>query len=246
MKLSRLFVDIPIVIGQTLTLPQDATHYLLNVLRLPVGTSLTLFNGQSGEYSARITAYTKKNAQIFVDRHQSIERESSLQLILVQAISRSEHMDHTIQKSVELGVQRIIPIIAERSPPLNKLILAKRYQHWKRVMISACEQCGRNRLPVLSEPESFGEWNKRPQEGLCIVLFPRAKHTLAQVLIPDYPITILNGPEGGLTEEEVKQTLQLGYVDVHLGPRIMRTETSVIAILSACQAIVGDWQIKWR
>lgn len=246
MRLSRLFVETPLVVGQSLTLSQEGSHYLLNVLRLPVGASLTLFNGQGGQYSAQITAYTKKSAHISVRHYEPIERESILQLGLVQAISRPEHMDYSVQKSVELGVQHIIPIITERSPPLDKATFTKRYQHWKKIVISACEQCGRNQLPILQEPEPFSHWIKQAQEGLCIVLSPEAKHTLAQVLIPNYPVTVLNGPEGGLTQEELQQTIQAGYVDTHLGPRIMRTETAITAMLSACQAIVGDWQNKWK
>ncbi|HEC84392.1 MAG TPA: 16S rRNA (uracil(1498)-N(3))-methyltransferase, partial [Thioploca sp.] len=165
MRLSRLFVDSPLTVEQEIVLPQESTHYLLNVLRLRVGAPITVFNGQGGEYAARLIAAAKKAAQLQVIEYKAIERESALPLGLVQAISRPEHFNDTIQKAVELGVQRIVPVLTERSPPLDKSKISKREQQWRKIIISACEQCGRNRLPELYEVLPLSAWLAEPQQS---------------------------------------------------------------------------------
>lgn len=258
MRLSRLFVeDILLAVGQEIVLPQESAHYLVNVLRLRVGASVILFNGQGGEYTARLVTVAKKNAKLQILEYKNIECESALQLTLVQAISRPDHMDYTIQKAVELGVQRIVPVITERSPPLDKTKISKREQHWRKIIINACEQCGRNHLPTLHHTLSLTAWFTEPQLGIYMVLSPTGKSRLHDVNIHLSPknrqisslsekevegdfITLLIGAEGGLNEVEIQQAMQAGYVDIRLGQRILRTETAAIAVLAVCQAWWGD------
>jgi 16S rRNA (uracil1498-N3)-methyltransferase len=283
MRLSRLFVDSPLSVEQELVLPQESTHYLLNVLRLRVGAPVTVFNGQGGEYAARLIAAAKKIAQLQVIEYKAIERESALPLSLVQAISRPEHFNYTIQKAVELGVQRIVPVLTERSPPLDKNKISKREQHWRKIIISACEQCGRNRLPELYEVLPLNAWLAEPQQRnsirnlfqngendrdlttlsspssgqinnsfindspftiqhsqLELVLSPTGKNRLPEAVKPKSAVTVLTGAEGGLTETEIQQAIQAGYLDICFGPRILRTETAAVAVLAVCQAMWGD------
>ncbi len=293
MRLSRLFIDQPLAVGQEIILPKESAHYLLNVLRLRAGASVILFNGQGGEYVARLIAATKKAAQLQLIEYKAIERESALQLTLVQAISRPDHMDYTLQKAVELGVQCIVPVTTERSPPLDKTKISKREQHWRKIIISACEQCGRNRLPQLYNVQPLSAWLVEPLQGSCMVLSPTGKSSLYEAiklqpltdtiaksdsigclnqlqLLTDtiaksdsigclnqlqpltdtiaksdsigYPnqVTILIGAEGGLSEAEIQQAMQAGYLDICLGQRILRTETAAVAVLAVCQALWGD------
>jgi len=242
MRLPRLFIDIPLAVNQRIYLPSEASHYTAHVLRLRVNDSFILFNGQSGEYQAKIIAITKKNVEIQIDEFYNIEKESPLQLTLVQAISRPEHMDYALQKSVELGVHHIVPVLTERSPPLDKNRLEKREQHWQKIIISACEQCGRNRLPTLSPIQSLMQWLAidSPVENR-IVLSPQSQLNLPQAIIKNsQQLTILVGAEGGLTIQEIQQASLANYTEVSLGPRILRTETAAIAILALCQGLWGD------
>jgi 16S rRNA (uracil1498-N3)-methyltransferase len=249
MRLSRLFVDKPLAVGQEIILPKESAHYLLNVLRLRVGREVNLFNGKGGEYVARLIAATKKKAKLQIDEYKNIERESPLPLILVQAISRPEHFNYTLQKSVELGVQRIVPVITERSPPLDQTKITKREQHWRKIIISACEQCGRNRLPQLEEVLPLHIWlAKKSQRG--IVLSPLGEHCLSDALKREntlsarVSVTVLIGAEGGLSEAEIQQAIQAGYLDIRLGSRILRTETAAVTVLAICQALAGDFDVE--
>ncbi len=239
MRLSRLYLNIPLRVGQEITLPKESAHYLLNVLRLRIKATVILFNGQSGEYVANLIQILKKEAILQVIEYKDIQRESALKLTLVQAISRPEHMDYTLQKAVELGVQHIVPVITERSPPLDTSKISKREQRWHKNIISASEQCGRNQLPQLSCVQSLHAWLAKPSQGISIVLSPTGHQTITSIL-PKGNVTILIGAEGGLTKTEIQQAMQVGYLDIRLGPRILRTETAAITMLAVCQALWGD------
>ncbi|MCK5716188.1 MAG: 16S rRNA (uracil(1498)-N(3))-methyltransferase [Thiomargarita sp.] len=239
MRLSRLYLNSPLSLEQDITLPQDSAHYLLNVLRLRVGASIILFNGQGGEYLAYIISLVKKNVRVHIIEFKDIERESTLQLTLVQAISRPEHMDYTLQKAVELGVQHIVPVITERSPPFAKNKIEKREQRWQKHVISASEQCGRNRLPHLHPVQTLQHWLMKPQQGTTIILSPTGQKTITNV-VQEGAVSILIGAEGGFNQIELQQAMQSGYVDVRLGARILRTETAAVTMLAICQTLWGD------
>lgn len=239
MRITRFFIETPLASGQTITLPPPAAHYALNVLRLRIGTTVTVFNGHGGQYSAHLTNCHKKTVELKIEDFSAIERESPLKITLVTAIARPEHCDYTIQKAVELGVTRIVPVITERSPPLDTPRMPKREQHWRKIIIGACEQCGRNRLPELSSPVTLSHWLTEPQTDMRILLSPQGQHplpTLTQVPA----LTLLNGAEGGLSADEIHQAVAAGYLETRLGPRILRTETAAVVAIAICQALWGD------
>ncbi len=240
MRLNRFFVNTSLYSGQHLILPPEVAHHILHVLRLKIDTPVILFNGQGGQYLATLTRYGKRETEVIIQDYQSLERESPLSLVLVQAISRAERMDMTIQKAVELGVSKIVPVLTERSPPLDENQMNKREQHWQKIIISACEQSGRNRLPQSHPITPLAEWlAKTPSsEENLLMLSPQSDTHLA--IQPARSITLFVGAEGGLTEKEEQQAIAVGYRATRLGPRILRTETAAITILAICQALYGD------
>jgi 16S rRNA (uracil1498-N3)-methyltransferase len=213
----------------------------LRVLRIRSGELLTLFNGSGGEYSAELTMLERRQTLVRILRHHHHEVESPLRLTLIQGISKGERMDFTIQKAVELGVDRIIPVFTRRSVvQLDSDRLAKRLEHWRGIIISACEQCGRNRLPALLPARPLHESWCDTATAIQLVLNPKGAATLTHIKPGTPRITLLVGPEGGLTDEEISQAECQGFQSLRLGPRILRTETAGVAVLSALQVIAGD------
>jgi len=239
----RLYVPSPLATQTTLALPEAAAHHAARVLRLRSGDAVTLFSGTGGEYSARITAIGKHDVTVAVERHDPVERESPLPVTLVQAVSSGERMDLTIQKAVELGVARIIPVESERCVVRLKGERAeKRVAHWQQVAISACEQCGRNRIPEVRMISPLDVWLAAEEiDALRWVLLPSADRALRDLPRPQKPIELLVGPEGGLTDAEAAAARRAGYQPVRLGPRVLRTETAAPALLAAVQALWGDF-----
>ena len=259
MSIPRFHIPVPLTVAATLNLPEAAAHHATRVLRLRSGDVVTLFNGQGGEYSARITAIGKHAVTVAIERHDPVERESPLPVTLVQAVSSGERMDLTIQKAVELGVARIVPVESERCVVRLKGERAeKRVAHWQQVAISACEQCGRNRIPEVRMISPLDVWlsaevtspwmdevdrvgNRRSSDALRWVLLPGTHTALRELQRPQKPIEVLVGPEGGLTDAEADAAQRAGYQPVRLGPRVLRTETAAPALLAALQALWGDF-----
>lgn len=241
MRAPRLFVNEFLSVGQQFQLSEVVTHHAVHVLRLNRGAPIILFNGKGGEYTATLIAYQKKVGWVEIHDHRSIERESALQLTLVQAVSRPEHMDYTIQKAVELGVKQIIPVLTARSVSFDKDKTQKREARWHKIIYHACEQCGRNQLPVLGRTISLTEWLTQVLCGQQLVLIPTGTQAWHTVLQKNQSTTVLVGAEGGWTDKEIQQITRAGYLSVQLGPRILRTETAAIAMLALCQAWAGDW-----
>lgn len=241
MRISRIYINNGLKEGVETGLTGETAHYAINVLRMQNGQQLVVFNGKGGQYSAEIINIKKGKVEIKVREYQPDERESSLDITLVQGISRSQRMDYAIQKSVELGVARIVPVITEFcSMQLNTKHNEKKYNHWRKIIINACEQCGRNRLPVLDNVIEFANWLNLDTNRLKIILHPDKGTRIADINSRVDNITILTGPEGGFSQNEFEQALKSGYQPVKLGPRILRTETASIAAISACQAMWGD------
>jgi len=247
MSTPRFHVPVPLTVATTLDLPEAAAHHAARVLRLRGGDAVTLFNGTGGEYIARITAIGKHGgkhgATVAIERHDPVERESPLPVTLVQALSSGERMDLTIQKAVELGVARIVPVESERCVVRLKGERAeKRVAHWRQVAISACEQCGRNRIPEIRMISPLEVWlAAEKNDALRWVLLPGAHTALRDLPRPQKPIELLVGPEGGLTDAEADAAHRAGYQPVRLGPRVLRTETAAPALLAALQALWGDF-----
>jgi len=239
----RFYVPVALAASTTLALPEAVAHHAAHVLRLRSGDAVTLFNGSGGEYTARITAIGKHDVTVEIERHDPVERESPLPVTLAQALSSGERMDLTIQKAVELGVTRIVPVESERGVVRLKGERAgKRVAHWQQVVVSACEQCGRNRIPEVNGITALDAW--LAVEGGAAqrwVLLPGADTALRDLPRPQQSIELLVGPEGGFTNSEADAAKRAGYLPVRLGPRVLRTETAAPALLAALQALWGDF-----
>ncbi|NIP71701.1 MAG: 16S rRNA (uracil(1498)-N(3))-methyltransferase [Gammaproteobacteria bacterium] len=243
MRAPRIFTDRPLASGALVELDANPSHHLSRVLRMAPGGRVVIFDGRGGEYEAVLESADRRRVRLRVGRHDPREREAPLRLVLAQGVSRGERMDYTIQKAVELGVAEVVPLLSERSVvQLGGERAAKRQRHWRQVAISACEQCGRNRVPEVHAPAAFGQWLEA-RDGDCraLVMDPEGD-PLSAADAPRGPVTLLVGPEGGLTREESARARGAGFQSVRLGPRVLRTETAAIAMLAALQTLWGDFR----
>lgn len=242
MRVSRIHADVQFAPDEILALEGEASHYIRNVLRLRKGWQLTLFDGHGTECPAVIEGFERDATRIRLGTPLMVNRESPLALHLVLGISRGERMDMALQKAVELGVTSINPVFTEHCVVrLDEEKKDSRHLHWERVIRSACEQSGRNRLPLLERPAPFYRWlDSRCPEGMSLILDPKASKGLASLPSPHGGATLLIGPEGGFSDLERKAADYAGFQSVRLGPRILRTETAVITAISACQTLWGD------
>jgi len=236
----RFYVDAPLRAGSVSTLPEDAAHHAVHVLRLREGEPVVLFNGRGGEFSARIASMKRMEISIDILEHRAIERESPLRVTLVQGISASDKMDGTVRKAVELGVAEVQPVLAARSVARPKDERAEnRRAHWQKVVIAACEQCGRNRIPQVHPVMGAMEY-RAPQEAAKLLLSPKSCLRFAQAVKTGEVFALAAGPEAGFTAEEEAALASAGFVPVSLGPRVLRTETAAVAAIAALNALRGD------
>jgi 16S rRNA (uracil1498-N3)-methyltransferase len=242
MRLTRVFVDTPLEPDIRVTLEGSAASHVTRVLRLRVGASLTLFNGRGGEYSASIDKSHGGEVIVAVGEHRPIERESPFPITLAQGVSRGERMDLVVQKATELGVSRLLPVLTERSVVrLDAQQADRRSNHWRAIAIAACEQCGRNRLPEVGLPAYLRALLREPAgDRARLLLSPDATLRIEDVARPQAGVSVLIGPEGGLSEDEQADAQAAGFTAVHLGPRVLRTETAAIAALTLLQREFGD------
>ncbi len=239
----RIYQASQLAENSILTLDEPASHHLARVLRASVGEEIVLFNGQGGEYLSVIKQIDKKTVSVEIKKYSPREAESALDIRLAQCISRGEKMDYTIQKAVELGVKRIIPLFSERcNVKLDKDRSEKRLQHWQSIIVSACEQSGRNQLPELDKPQALDAWLSKEKADYRFVLSPHAEENSLKTLnMPrTASIVLLIGPEGGLSDREVHQAIQSGFLPLCLGPRILRTETAAVVGITVLQSHWGD------
>jgi len=231
--------------GSEVRLAPEAAHHAARVLRLAVGEPVTLFDGHGGEFEARITRMNRGEVTIKTGAHLAVEREAPLDILLAQGLSSGDRMDLTLQKSVELGVTAIQPVTTERSVvKLKDERAARRAEHWQNLVIAACEQCGRNRVPSVAPLLDFGEWLGQlgqPHDELRLMLSPHAAVSLRELAPARGRVILLAGPEGGLAPGEVQSAQSRGFAPVRLGPRVLRTETAALAALAAIQALWGDF-----
>ncbi len=225
----------------SLILDSDLSHYIGRVLRMKVGQQLFLFDGMGYEVLAEITEFiSKQSVSVSVIEIVPNSKESPLYIHLGQSISKGDRMEFTIQKSVELGVAEITPIWAERCEvKLKGERLTKKVEHWQSIAASACEQCGRNVVPKINSPMSLDQWLEERNEEIKITLHHRANADLRTIKAPTNA-ALLIGPEGGLTEREIKESESSGFKSITLGPRVLRTETASLAVLSLMQYQWGD------
>lgn len=243
MNLPRFYCREALSPGAHIDLPEPVARHAVRVLRLPPGAPMVLFDGRGGEYEAQIERIEKNRVVVELGAWQDVERESKLAVTLVQAVQAGEKMDFTIQKAVELGVADIVPVDSRRSViRLAGERAAKRVAHWQGVSASACEQCGRNQVPLVAPLEKLEHWLARPaRPGLRLMLAPDAEHALAD-LPPARAVQLLIGAEGGLDPQEAIAAELAGFQAVRLGPRVLRTETAGLAALAALQALWGDFR----
>mgnify|MGYP006424544743 CR=1 FL=1 len=236
---TRIYIAENLNVGQTITLDTKAFQHAINVLRMRLNDSLIVFNGQGGQFDATISGLNRKSAELSLTAFNDINIESPLAIHLGQVMSRGDKMDLTIQKAVELGVHDITPLSSDRcNVKLDDTRAAKRLAHWQQVVISACEQCGRNTLPTLHPITPLKDWQLKPAKNK-LILHPSSQSTLSDLTPGSCSIVI--GPEGGFSESELKDALANDFKCVQLGPRILRTETAGLAMISVLQARLGDF-----
>ncbi len=238
----RIYQNFPLSDNAVIDLDTAASHHVARVLRAQIGEKLVIFNGQGGEYPADIIGIDKKKVTIKTQLFSPRCVESPLNVCLAQGISRSEKMDFTIQKAVELGVKCIVPLLTERTTiKLKEERSQKRVEHWQSVIVSACEQSGRNILPKLLPPQLLSSWLPSAKADERFVLSPTARRKLSTFQVANNAsVIVLVGPEGGLSDKEIHIANQHGFAELNLGPRILRTETAGLAVLSALQSCFGD------
>ena len=235
----RFFCDTDLVAGMETDLPQTVARHLM-VLRMPIGSRLTLFNGKGGEYESELLTLGRNKASARILAHHPVERELPYRITLAQGLPEAGKMDWIIEKAVELGATAIQPMVAERSVGrLQGDRVEKRLERWRSVVIAAAQQCGRNTLPDILPLQTLEQILRNSRETACILFSPRAKSTLSAWARQQEPhgITILIGPEGGFSPSEERLAQESGAVFLSMGDRILRTETAGLAAVSAINAI---------
>ena len=213
----------------------------LQVLRIATGETITLFDGVGGEFAAIVTAIGKRDATVTLAAFDPVEREAPLSITLVQALATADKMDLIVQKAVELGVTEIAPIATARATlKLDSDRARTRVQHWQAIAVAACEQCGRNRVPIVRAPQTLEQWLGMKQAGSSILLHPLAEKSLLGCVDATKPIALLIGPEGGFAEAEIARAVAHGVIPAKFGPRTLRTETAGLAAIAALAAVFGD------
>ena len=241
MRISRFYFPTPIGQHKALVIPDNLAHYMRTVLRLKINDDVILFDGSGHDFHGVITACSKKTVEVTLHNQTAIHTESPLRIHLGQGLCRGEKMDWVIQKSVELGVAAITPIQCEfGNVKLNGDRLTQKQHHWQQVAISACEQSGRSIIPTVHPVTSFTQWAEQVDAEQKLLLHPGENNAL-QTLSPANNIACAVGPEGGFSEGEVMQAQAQRFQAIALGPRILRTETAPIAMLSVLQAQFGDF-----
>jgi len=242
MRLIRVHVEGRLAAGARVALAGTAAEHVRRVLRLEAGDAVTLFNGDGSDYPSRITGFGRGTVEVEVERKVPARAESRLAITLVQGIARTERMDLVVQKATELGVAGIVPVATARSVvKLDRESRERKLAHWRGVAVSACEQCGRARIPAIAEPRTLAEFFAEPApERARLLLAPDAQLSLGAAARGELAIDILVGPEGGLTESEREGAIGAGFRACRLGPRVLRSETAAIAALAVIQAVAGD------
>jgi len=240
--MSRFYLPDALYAGQVVELPDNVVRHL-NVLRVRCGEEVVLFNGNGKVYPARLDVLEKRRACAEVLREEETDNESPLNITLVQAVSAAERMDFTLQKSVELGVAEIRPVISERCVVrLSGERAEKRVARWQEIVVSACEQSGRNIVPKVLPLTTYAQaLQQLPQETTKLLMSLNRAQKLSDVRLQSGKVVFMVGPEGGWTEKEEQQAFDAGFQSVTLGKRVLRTETASLAAIAAMQTLWGDF-----
>ena len=228
--------------GQNISLPENVIRHL-QVLRVREGEEITLFNGNGHSYPTRLLSLAKRQAVAEVLSEQTVDNESPLAISLIQAISSGERMDFTLQKSVEMGVTEIFPVTSARSiVKLSGERAEKRQERWQEIVIAACEQCGRNRIPTVHPLLPLSQrLQQLPQSDVRLLMGLHHPTSLKAIQPAPQRITLMIGPEGGWSPEEEAAAFQTGFQSILLGKRVLRTETAALAAIAAMQTLWGDF-----
>jgi 16S rRNA (uracil1498-N3)-methyltransferase len=230
----RFYCPTPLATGLALSLPAGAARHV-QVLRLQPGDVITLFNGAGGEFDATVTRMGRSDVDVDVGEHRLLEREAARAVHLLVGITANDRMDWLVEKATELGVASITPLVAERSVLKLKGERAdKKLAHWQGVAVAAAEQCGRNRVPTVHPAVTLKEWLARAEPGERWVLSLSEGTQALSHMTGSAPVTVLSGPEGGLSPGEEASALAAGFTPVTLGPRVLRAETAPLAVLAIC------------
>lgn len=243
MRITRIYHPENLICGNTTNLDANASNHLIRVLRTKIDTPIVLFNGDSFDYYCKTLDASTKNTLVAVESRVEVKNESNINITLIQGISRQDRMEATIQKSVELGVNNIIPVLCQRSnTKLTQDKKIKKLAHWRKVAISACEQSGRSVIPEITDIMSACDIKQFLKEDTFkIILNPEAKTSLKDLDINHQKVELFVGPEGGLSHEEITFLENEHFKSIRFGPRILRTETAGPAVISAIQMLWGDF-----
>ncbi len=244
MRLTRVHMPVPLEVGMEFELPPSAAHHLSRVLRLGPGATVVAFDGSGQDYPCEIIAVDGGSVKVRILERRPGLAESPLAITLVQAVSRSDRMDLTLQKAVELGVRSIVPVLSARSVVrLDQRQAEGKLRHWQTLVASACAQCGRSRVPEVRTPVELRHYlAQSPREGQRLMLSPSGPSSLAGLSTVGTRVELLIGPEGGFDDTEVEAAGRAGFRPVRLGPRVLRTETAGLVALAVLQALWGDLQ----
>ncbi|MFV0820097.1 16S rRNA (uracil(1498)-N(3))-methyltransferase [Legionella micdadei] len=241
MREIRIYQAGPYHSGQTIELSPEAGQHVGVVLRMQPGDKITLFYGDNREFDAILVAVHKKKVSVQITSEREMSRESPRVIHLAQAISKGERMEFVMQKAVELGVASITPLITARSVvKLDQARMEKKLSTWQAIAIAACEQSGRNQIPKVKAALTLEEYLQTNVGQLKFVLDPKGANTWRDYHFNQSELALLIGPEGGFSQEELRQIFSADFKPLSLGPRILRTETAAIVALSVLQAVCGD------
>ena len=243
MRVNRAHLDATLAVGARVALPEGAATHLLRVLRLDVGDDCVLFNGDGHDYDGRIVAAGKRGGEVEVVGMREVRNESTLRIVLVQGIARGEKMDWILQKATELGVAGFVPVSSDRSEvKLAGERAGKRLAHWRSVVIAACEQSWRARVPGVAPPQPLADaLQALPENSLRLSLDPAAEAGVASLpAAVGRTVVVAIGPEGGWSPRDRAALTDAGFTGLRLGPRILRTETAGMAAIAALQSRFGD------
>lgn len=241
MRSTRVYIAGLDTKSSNITIKDQTARHLIKVLRLKPGSEIMLFDGDNHEYQGTISAVTQREVEVEIFSSSPTTRESPLNISLFQGMARGERMDWVLQKATELGVSQVTPVFTSRSTiKLDDKRIDKRMDHWRSIVINACEQCGRNRLPRINLPVGLPEALQQLPSGMnAFQLDPDAKTRFTDLESPR-TIGLFIGPEGGFAEDEKQLMSRSGVTSIRFGPRILRTETAGIAAISAIGALWGD------
>ena len=240
MRISRIYQPVALAVATSITLSREASHYVVQVLRLKPQDQLIIFNGQGGEYFAVIDEAHRHRCEVRLVEFNDRQVESPCKIHLLQAISRGSRMDYAVQKAVELGVDAITPIITEyMHASLSQDRLLKRQAHWQAVAVSAAEQSGRCHVPAINTALSFAEAVKLPCD-MALLFEPEGTASLGELAQVLSSVNVMIGAEGGFSAAELEMAQQARYSAYRAGPRILRTETATVVALTLVQAYCGD------